>query len=113
MNECAAALRVVTADQLRAMRSGDVVEVVAALAPYKPYPFSRAPGEPTYVYWPRLGGALALVLPGVKDRYTVPNLEHTPGLADWMTRLAAGPVRVRVIGEVERDKLVAYSIERC
>ncbi len=110
--ELALAPRLVAAEDLPTVTTGAVIEVVAELTAGEPYTFERRSGEPTYVNWPRLGGAFDLVMPEVPvaDRYVVANVEGTPGLAAWLRRLEAGPVRVRVVGEVWNEYLWASSI---
>lgn len=102
--------RRITPESLRDLRSGELVEVEAVLASGSPYAFPRQPGAPEYVNWPRLEGVFDVVLPGVTDRYTVPSTQ-TPGVAEWLARLANGPRRVRVVGEVWHERLWATALE--
>lgn len=89
-------------EALGALEGGAFVEVEAALALGDRAPVLTPPGWPACVSWPRLAGALDVVIPeiaGTPSRYAVPNVK-SPGIARWLELLAHGPRKVRAVGEV-------------
>jgi hypothetical protein len=81
---------------------GEYIEVEGKLAAGAPYDFPTRDGWPQCVHWPRLEGALDVVLPEIATsphRYAIANVQ-SPGMARWLELLANGPRKVLVVGEV-------------
>lgn len=87
---------------LASARTGEYVLVEGELAAGAASREAPRAGLPSIVRWPRLEGALDVVLPSIATtpfRHTLPT-DGTAGMAEWRSHLAHGPRRVRAIGEV-------------